>query len=50
MHGICAALQCCMKRSPIRLPKIDVHSIAFQTKAELVAGAIFTALLMRWVM
>ena len=39
-----------MKRSPIRLPKVDVHSLNFQTKAELVVGAIFTALLMRWVM
>lgn len=39
-----------MKRSPIRLPKVDVHSLSFQTKAELVAGAVFTALLMRWVM
>jgi hypothetical protein len=39
-----------MKRSPIRLPKVDVHSIGFQTNAELVAGAIFIALLMRWVM
>ena len=39
-----------MKRSPIRLPKVDVHSLAFQTKLELAAGAVFTALLMRWLM
>ena len=39
-----------MKRSPIRLPKVDVHSLAFQTKLELAAGAVFTALLLRWLM
>jgi hypothetical protein len=39
-----------MKRSPIRLPKVDFRSVGFQTKVELVAGAVFTALLMRWLM
>ena len=39
-----------MKRSPIKLPKVDVHSVGFQTKLELAAGAVFTALLMRWLM
>ena len=39
-----------MKRSPIRLPKVDIHSVAFQTKVELAAGAVFTALLLRWLM
>ena len=32
-----------MKRPPIRLPKVDVHSLGFQTKVELAAGAVFTA-------
>ena len=42
--------QGCMKRPSIRLPKVDVHSLGFQTKLELAAGAVFTALLLRWLM
>jgi hypothetical protein len=29
---------------------MDVHSLGFQTTAEIVAGGILTALLLRWVM
>jgi hypothetical protein len=36
-----------MKR-PRLLPKIDVHSLSFQTAIEIAMGAIFTAILLRW--
>ena len=39
-----------MKRPALRLPKVDVHSIGFQTAVEIAAGGVFTALLMRWLM
>ena len=39
-----------MKLPPLRVPKIDLHSLAFQTKLEIAAGAVFTALLLRWLM
>ena len=39
-----------MKFPQIRFPKVDDRSIAFLTKLELVAGAVFTALLLRWLM
>jgi hypothetical protein len=37
-----------MKRLRVHLPKVDVHSIGFQTALEIAAGALFTALLLRW--
>ena len=37
-----------MKRPRIPLSKIDIHSLGFQTKLELAVGAVFTALLLRW--
>lgn len=43
-------MECLMKRSPIWLHKVDIHSASFQMKLELGLGAIFTALLMRWLM
>ncbi len=39
-----------MKLPLLRLPKVDVHSLAVQTKIELAAGAVFTVLLLRWLM
>lgn len=33
---------------PRLLPKIDVHSPSFQTGLEIATGAIFTAILLRW--
>ncbi len=39
-----------MKFPQIRRPKVDVHSLAFQTKLEIAAGAVFTAMLLRWLM
>ena len=47
---MCAATLVSMKRPRIWLPKVDVHSLGFQTKVELAAGAVFTALLLRWLM
>ena len=38
-----------MKLPHFHRPKVDLHSIAFQTTLELAAGALFTALLIRWV-
>ncbi len=39
-----------MKRSPSHRPKVDFHSLGFQTSVELAAGGVFTALLLRWLM
>jgi hypothetical protein len=39
-----------MKRPHFRMPRMDVHSLGFQTTAEIAAGGIFTALLLRWLM
>ena len=43
-------MSCFMKRPPIRLPKVDVRSLGFQTTVEIAAGGVFTALLLRWLM
>ena len=43
-------LQKCMRRPPFNWPRIDVHSAGFQITLEIVAGAVFTALLLRWLM
>ena len=37
-----------MKLPHFHRPKIDLHSIAFQTSVELAAGGILTAVLIRW--
>jgi hypothetical protein len=39
-----------MKRPHIRIPRVDVHSLGFKTAAEIAAGGILTALLLRWLM
>ena len=39
-----------MKRPHFHLPKVDIHSLEFQTGLELAAGAVFTAMLLRWMM
>ncbi len=37
-----------MKRPKIHFPKLDFHSLGLQTSLELAAGAVLTALLLRW--
>jgi hypothetical protein len=39
-----------MKRPRFHLPRIDVHSLEFQTSIELAVGGVLTALLLRWMM
>jgi len=39
-----------MKRPHFRIPRMDVHSLGFKTAAEIAAGGILTALLLRWLM
>ena len=34
---------------PLRVPKFDVHSVGFKMGLELAAGAVLTAMLLRWV-
>ena len=50
LAGICAASEVSMKLPQIRFPKVDDQSLPFLTKLELGAGAVFTALLLRWLM
>jgi hypothetical protein len=47
-HAVLIAIR--MRRSHIRLSRVDVHSLGFKTTAELALGGIFTALLLRWLM
>ena len=37
-----------MKRLHLHLPRIDVHSFDFQLSLELATGALFIALVLRW--
>ena len=43
-------MQACMKRTLTNLPQQLLRSQSFQMKLELMAGAVFTAALMRWLM
>jgi hypothetical protein len=39
-----------MKRLHFRVLRVDVRSLGFKTAAEVAAGGILTALLLRWLM
>ncbi len=38
-----------MKLPHFHRPKLDLHSVAFQTTLELTAGGLFCAALLRWI-
>lgn len=38
-----------MKLPHFHRPKVDLHSVAFQTSIELAAGGILIAMLLRWI-